>query len=79
MMMMTTKVQVRPVDSTGTLVPTRNQPHHVVNGANKHSSGLLKLMLGLCICQMIMMTAIVTVLGLFVSSHVSNVNLHVNN
>ena len=69
---MLTTVQVRPVDSTGTLEPTRGQPFDIGRGTDKHTPDLRKLLIGLCIGQIIMVSAIAAVLGFFVNSHVSH-------
>ena len=68
---MPTTMRVRPSDASGsTLVQAGRQTLDVGNGTSKQWPGLLKVVIGLSIGQVVVMTVIAAVLGSFVSSHV---------
>ena len=65
------KVDVRPVSSSDTEAATMNQTFDNERATDTQKAYLLKMLLGLCIGQLIMMTATAAVLGNFVNFHVS--------
>ena len=71
---MPTTMRVRPSDGSGsTLVQAGRQTFHVGNGTSKQWPGLLNLVIGLSIGQVVVVAVIAAVLGSFVSSHVRQI------
>ena len=70
MVKMPTTMQVRPSDASGS---TLVQAFDVENGTSKQWPGLLKVVIGLSIGQIFLITVIAAVLGSFVSSHVRQI------
>ena len=71
MVKMPTSVRVSPSDASGnTLVQAGRPTLDAGNGTSKQWPGLLKVVIGLSIGQVVVMTVIVAVLGSFLSSHV---------
>ena len=64
-------VEVRPAKSSGTEAATRSQTFDTGRPVDTQKPYLLKLLIGLCIGQLITMIATAAVLGSFVNSHVS--------
>ena len=74
MVKMPTSMRVSPSDASGnTLVQARRQTFDVGNGTSKQWPGLLKVVIGLSIGQIFLITVIAAVLGSFVSSHVRQI------
>ena len=71
MIKMSTTIHARPSNGSGnTLVQAGRQTVDVGNGTNNQWPGLLKVVIGLSIGHVVLMTVIAAVLGSFVSSHV---------
>ena len=71
MIKMPTTIHARPSNGPGNiLVQEGKQTVDVGNGTNKQWPGLLKLVIGLSIGQVVLISVTAAVLGWFVTSHV---------
>ena len=70
MVKMPTTMRAHSSVASGTLVQAGRQTFDVGNGTSKQWPGLLKVVIGLSIGHVVLMTVIAAVLGSFVSFHV---------